>query len=81
MMMTPIQCRMARAALRWSTKKLAQEASVGFATVTRFEVGGTCTIPATIRAMQRAFENAGIRFIGGTGADAEGVSERYTSSS
>lgn len=61
-MITPTQSRMARAALGWSTKRLAQEASVGFATVTRFENGHGTAIAATVKAMQGAFEANGVKF-------------------
>ena len=53
---------MARGALGWSIRDLAREASVGSATVTRFENGQAEPIPATLAAMRRAFEAAGIEF-------------------
>ena len=37
--MSPEQCRMARAALKWSTIKLAEAASVSTTTVNNFENG------------------------------------------
>lgn len=37
--MTPVQCCMARAGLRWSTSRLAEEAGVTTRTVSRFESG------------------------------------------
>lgn len=58
-----MQCRMARAALNWSTKELAEKARVGMATVARFERGDASTIPATLAAIQRALEAAGVEFI------------------
>ena len=61
--MTPIQCKMARAALDWTVKDLADKASVGISTVVRFEAGRGKSIAATIAAMERTFEAAGIRFI------------------
>ena|SRR6266436_4068449 len=60
-MMSSHQCRMARAALGWSSAELARRAHVGAATVTRFETHSEL-IPATISAMQRALEDAGIIF-------------------
>ena len=53
---------MARAALGWGVRDLATKANVGTTTVTRFENGQGMPIPATIAAMQRAFEGAGIVF-------------------
>lgn len=61
--MNAMQCRMARAALNWSSKELAAEAHVGVATVARFERGDASTIPATLAAIQRALEAAGVEFI------------------
>ena len=52
---------MARAALGWSSAELARRAQVGVATVNRFETHSEL-IPATISAMQRALEDAGIIF-------------------
>jgi transcriptional regulator with XRE-family HTH domain len=63
-MMTPVQCRMARAALGWGVRDLAAKARIGVSTVTRFE-GGKDTITATVAAMQRAMEEAGVVFTNG----------------
>jgi transcriptional regulator with XRE-family HTH domain len=59
-MMDSIQCKMARAALGWSTAELAKRAGTGIATVNRFELaqGGWNTANALIRA----FEAAGVEF-------------------
>jgi predicted transcriptional regulator len=61
-MISPEQCRMARAGLGWSARDLASAARVGLATVQRFETGQVTPIPATVTAMQRALETAGIEF-------------------
>jgi transcriptional regulator with XRE-family HTH domain len=61
--MTPAQCRMARAALDWTVADLADKAQVGISTVVRFEKGRGKPIAATIAAMQRCLEAAGVRFI------------------
>ena len=58
---------MARAALGWGVRDLASKASVGVSTVTRFEGGYRDPIPATLAAIQRAFEAAGIEFTDGDG--------------
>jgi transcriptional regulator with XRE-family HTH domain len=68
-MITAVQCRMARAALGWGVRDLAREAKVGVSTVTRFEAGAD-PIPATLAAIQRAMEAAGVEF---TNGDAPGV--------
>ncbi len=61
---------MARAALGWSTIDLARKADVGVATVNRFETGQATTIPATLAAIQRALEAAGVEFIPENGGGA-----------
>jgi transcriptional regulator with XRE-family HTH domain len=53
---------MARVALGWNAAKLADAACVGVATVNRFEAGAANPIPATLSAIQRALETAGVRF-------------------
>ena len=58
-----MQCRMARAALNWTVKDLSEKAQVGISTVVRFEAGRGKPIVATVAAMARCFEAAGIRFI------------------
>ena len=53
---------MARVALNWTAKDLAEKAKVGVATVNRFESGQARPITSTLEAMQRTLETAGIRF-------------------
>jgi transcriptional regulator with XRE-family HTH domain len=62
-MITPIQSRMARAALGWNVHDLGRAARVAGATVNRFEMGRAAPIPATLAAIQRAFEAADVIFI------------------
>lgn len=62
-MIKPVQCKMARAALGWNAAALAQAAQVGVATINRFEAGTGAPIPATLAAIQRALEAAGVIFI------------------
>ena len=69
-MITPVQCKMARAAVGWGIRDLAREAKVGVATVTRFENAQAEPIPATIAAMARALEAAGVEFIPENGGGA-----------
>jgi len=62
--MTPDQCRMARAALRWSTKDLATAAGVSPVTVNSFEQGRD-TYTSTVSKLRTALEaSGGIRFEG-----------------
>ena len=53
---------MARAALGWSTDRLAAEAGVGRATIQRFEQGGDAR-QSSLNAMQMTLEKAGVEFI------------------
>jgi transcriptional regulator with XRE-family HTH domain len=64
MIFTPLQCRMARAALGWGVRELAAAAKVSTDTVARFERGEELK-ERTIDALQRALEAAGIEFTNG----------------
>lgn len=66
-MITASQVRGARAMLRWSAERLADEASLGVATVRRAEAaeGELPVTPANERAIRSALEAAGIEFEGG----------------
>ncbi len=68
MAFNPIQVRMARAALRWSVRDLAQKADISVETVTRAEKSGDDIRTPTWGAFQRAFEEAGIEFLQGSNA-------------
>ena len=61
-MITGAQCRMARAGLGWSETQLAKAIGVSLATVSRFETGRAQTQPATVEAIQRVLEAAGVEF-------------------
>lgn len=61
--MTPVQCRMARAALEWAQGDLAKAAEVRQATVSGFEAGKDSR-RSTVEAMRTAMEAAGVIFIG-----------------
>lgn len=62
MIMSPMQCRMARAALGLGVRELAAAAKVSTDTVARFERGEDLK-ERTIEALQHTFEAAGIEFI------------------
>jgi transcriptional regulator with XRE-family HTH domain len=66
-MITPMQCRMARAALGWSVRELAAKAEVGATTVVRFELEQAKPIPSTLKALRGALEAGGIEFLPGGG--------------
>jgi ribosome-binding protein aMBF1 (putative translation factor) len=61
--MSPEQCRAARGWLGWSQAGLAAKANVSLSTVRDFEKGRHAPIAATLAAMQRVLEAAGVEFI------------------
>jgi ribosome-binding protein aMBF1 (putative translation factor) len=67
--MKPFQCRMARAALGWSTQDLARQASVGVNTVNRFEAGQDARV-SSMEKMRATLEAAGVQFIPENGGGA-----------
>ena len=64
--MLPIQCKMARTALGWGVRDLAQRASKSPVTVVKFE-SGEAVRDTTADDLRRAFEKAGIIFIDSNG--------------
>lgn len=69
--MLPVQCRMARVALNWGVRDLADAAKVSTNTVTRFE-GGEELKERTVNALQNALEQAGVKFINDNQTSAAG---------
>ena len=65
-MITSDQIRAARALLRWSGKDLAERTGLGFSTLMRLEVleGVPSAQAKTLETIQKAFESAGVEFIG-----------------
>jgi transcriptional regulator with XRE-family HTH domain len=65
-MITGVQIRAARNALRWTTQDLAERAGVTSRTIKRFEA--VDVVPAsrstTLESLRTVFESAGIEFIG-----------------
>ena len=61
-MMTREQVRMARAAVGWGVRDLAEKADVSANTVSRFE-NGSDALGDTLTRIQRALEQAGVIFI------------------
>ena len=62
--LSPVQCRMARAALGLGVRELAAAAKVSIDTVARFERGEELK-ERTIDALQRTLEAAGVEFTNG----------------
>ena len=73
-MITSDQIRAARSMLRWTGKELAEQSGVGFSTLMRLETeeGVPKAQAKTLEAIRKAFEKAGIEFIGSP-EDAPGV--------
>lgn len=72
-MLTPEQCRAARALLDWTQCDLAQRAGVGWSTVRSFETGRHAPIRANMAVIQAALEAAGVLFIDADGSAGPGV--------
>ena len=60
-MLTPTQCKMARAALDWGVRELAAAADINVNTVTRFESGKKANV-STQKLIKQAFEAVGVQF-------------------
>jgi transcriptional regulator with XRE-family HTH domain len=73
-LITSGQIRAARSLIKWTGKELAEASGVAFSTLMRLETGEG--VPAaqakTLDAIQKAFEKAGVDFIG-TPDDGAGV--------
>jgi transcriptional regulator with XRE-family HTH domain len=65
-MITGSQIRAARGLIGWSAKELAAASTVSLATVLRLEgqQGIPISHPRTLQDLKRAFEEAGLEFIG-----------------
>ena len=68
--MKPVQSKMARAAVGWSIKDLADAAGVHTNTIANFEVGRYRGDPETLAAIRRVLESAGVEFIEENGGGA-----------
>lgn len=68
-MISAAQVRMARAALRFSVRQLAEAAGVADSTILRFETGRGAILATNLDRIQTALEDAGAVFIP---ADAQG---------
>jgi transcriptional regulator with XRE-family HTH domain len=73
-MLTSMQIKLARHALRWSVAELATHTGVSSSTIKRIEAsdGPPNSTKANLIALQKALEAAGIEFIG-TPEDAPGI--------
>lgn len=73
-MLTGLQIRAARNAIRWSASKLALKSGVALKTIQRIEAndGIPQSFTSTLNEIRRALESAGIEFIG-TPDDGPGI--------
>jgi DNA-binding XRE family transcriptional regulator len=65
--LTSLQCRMARAGLRWGVRELSARAGVGQTTIVKIERENGTVHPAMLAALRQAFEAAGVIFLNGDG--------------
>jgi transcriptional regulator with XRE-family HTH domain len=79
-MISGVQIRSARAAVRWSASELARQSGVSVPTIQRLEQFDALppSRSSTLVVIQRAFEAAGIEFIG-TPDDGPGIRLRTPS--
>jgi transcriptional regulator with XRE-family HTH domain len=61
--LTPINCRMGRAALDWTQARLAHEAHVAVQVIAQFEKGGSRPHRDNLREIVIAFERGGVEFL------------------
>jgi len=64
--MKPVQIKMARAALGWGVRELAEKAKLTANTVNRIENGSDAK-QSTLEAIRLALENGGVEFISENG--------------
>ena len=66
-MLTPAQCRAARALINWSQTQLAQASGAGVSTIRDFETGKRSPIANNLAAIRAALEAAGVIFVAENG--------------
>ena len=74
-MLSPCQCRMARAAIGFTRPQFARRANISVSTLADFELGKRAPYERTLRDVQQAFERLGITFLEAD-EDGEGVRVR-----
>lgn len=70
-MITPEQCRAARALLGWTQEDLATAANIGVVTIGQFEMKRVTPRHGTLVVIRHTLETAGIEFIDENGLDPE----------
>ncbi|PCK87508.1 hypothetical protein CPT32_07875 [Rhizobium sophoriradicis] len=69
-MLSPAQCRAARALIAWSKQDLSAASEITKATIAGFEAGKLSPGERTLRHIRRALEDAGVLFIPENGGGA-----------
>jgi predicted transcriptional regulator len=69
-MLTPAQCRAARALIGWSQQDLAGNAGVGTVAIHQLESGTSQPRRSTLEVIKRALEKGGVEFIAENGGGA-----------
>jgi transcriptional regulator with XRE-family HTH domain len=72
-MITPRQCKAARALLGWTQAELAEKAKLTLDTVSRFEQGKSDTRGQAMIKMEAAVRQAGIKLLASEGGEGEGL--------
>lgn len=72
-MLVAPQIRMARAALGFSVRELAERSGVADSTILRFETGRGSILAANLNRLQLALEEAGVVFIPADASGGPGV--------
>lgn len=75
-MITPAQCRAARALLDWSQQDLAKAAHLGLSTIRDFEKGRRVPTHNNLRGIKLALEEGGVEI----GAERSGVAMKQEES-
>ena len=80
MIISSAQCRAARALLGWSQEDLVQQSKVTKATIANFELDKRAPYERTLVDIQKAFQAAGVEFIGdGAASESGGAGVRLMS--
>jgi transcriptional regulator with XRE-family HTH domain len=64
-MISPAQCRAARALLNWTQHQLADRSGLGFSTIRDFEKGRHVPYATNLAIIEQALTEAGVKFLDG----------------
>jgi transcriptional regulator with XRE-family HTH domain len=64
-MISPAQCRAARALLNWSQQQLADRSGLSFSTIRDFEKGRHVPYATNLATIEQTLTEAGVRFLDG----------------